>query len=181
MKMKSYHYSKFILNIKKAKGIFYIRLYSPIISTQKLPATKNVLKIMLPGVLKTECFNSQNIPFSEEVKNTETGHLFEHILLEYLCEEKEKSGKNNFFFEGQTTWDWNKHKIGTYHIVIKSNNDEELVFNKALVKAASLMEFILNTYNLSRLYKKNKHIHKWQLHAPPEHTLLNKTKLQAVL
>src|SRR6185369_7243422 len=86
--------------------------------TGNLPSTLSQLKQALPGVLKSKCFNEGNLPFSKEVLNTEIGHLFEHILLEYLCSVKISQGAKRAVFKGVTTWDWKKDVKGTYHITL---------------------------------------------------------------
>src|SRR5260221_1214377 len=58
------------------------------INTKKIPLITDLLKENLPSVLATICYNDLNLPFHVEVLNTEIGHLFEHILLEYLCQSK---------------------------------------------------------------------------------------------
>jgi hypothetical protein len=60
------------------------------ISTSTIPATSLQLALHLPSIFGCNCFNDGNKSFGEECKNTELGHLFEHIMLEYLCIEKMK-------------------------------------------------------------------------------------------
>src|SRR5579862_8893482 len=52
------------------------------LNTSEIPYLLDVLQENLPSVLLTTCYNDLNLPFSVEVRNTEIGHLFEHILLE---------------------------------------------------------------------------------------------------
>src|ERR1700761_2246371 len=56
------------------------------INTKEIPFITDLLQKNLPSVLQTTCYNDLDLPFHVEVKNTEIGHLFEHILLEYLCQ-----------------------------------------------------------------------------------------------
>src|SRR5258707_8329129 len=72
------------------------------INTNTIPQTERILKKLLPTVLSTTCYNAENLPFAIEVRNTETGHLFEHILLEYLCQQKLAKGHNTATFSGTT-------------------------------------------------------------------------------
>ena len=78
-----------------------------------------ILQRNLPQVLDALCFNDSNLPFDIEVKNTEMGHLFEHIILEYMCEEKIKNGFPKASFKGVTNWNWKKDIQGTFHIQIE--------------------------------------------------------------
>ncbi|KKR25220.1 MAG: hypothetical protein UT56_C0002G0034 [Candidatus Levybacteria bacterium GW2011_GWB1_39_7] len=58
----------------------------PIIETDQLPKTFEILNKMLPSIFKSKCYNDKNLPFFIEVRSTEIGHLFEHIMLEYICQ-----------------------------------------------------------------------------------------------
>src|SRR5437868_6032179 len=62
------------------------------ISTKEIPTITDLLQKNLPSVLLTTCYNDLGLPFDIEVQNTEIGHLFEHIILEYLCQHKIKKG-----------------------------------------------------------------------------------------
>ena len=74
------------------------------INTNEIPTIVDVLQAKLPSVLYTTCYNDQNLPFDIEVQNTEIGHLFEHILLEYLCQLKLAKGAKQATFAGKTRW-----------------------------------------------------------------------------
>lgn len=145
--MKKFDFNEFKLNTYKINNGFHLVMYSPVISTERLPQTTSVLKSELPTIMNSMCFNPKNLPFSEEVKNTETGHLFEHILLEYLCEEKSKDGGSNFMFEGNTDWNWQKFPEGYFDIYIKYKEKVPYYFNRALDNTISLFRTILNTSN----------------------------------
>jgi len=112
--------------------------------TGSLPYTALILKDKLPTVHQSKCFNYYNFTFSQEVKNTEMGHLFEHILLEYLCLLKINKGYKSVVFEGITNWDWQKEEKGTFHIKIfgKSTIFE---FSHALQKSVELVDFIIRS------------------------------------
>src|SRR5260221_14671487 len=83
-----------------------MRVTHKTITTADLPFIVEILQKQLPSVLLTECYNDDNLPFAIEVKNTEIGHLFEHILLEYLCQLKIAKGSMQASFAGRTKWNW---------------------------------------------------------------------------
>ncbi len=112
-------------------------------TTQHMPYVGNILKKELPTILKSKCFNENNIPFYKEVLSTELGHLFEHILLEYLCIAKINTGFQEAIFSGMTRWDWNKDPYGTFRIEISLTEEDKVFLSTALNKAMMLFEKIL--------------------------------------
>lgn len=118
-------------------------LETPHYHTKHLPLTHSILENILPQILHNECFNDSNLPFKEEVKNTEIGHLFEHIILEYLCQIKVKNGHRKASFAGVTEWDWKRDTKGTYHIKIKMNKKDKIFFESALNESINLLNKIL--------------------------------------
>lgn len=120
-----------------------MRLYTPFVNTKYIPQTYSVLKNQLPSILRSTCFNEYELPFHEEVKHTEIGHLFEHILLEYLCMLKLSSGHNEACFDGVTNWNWKKDPVGTFYIKVTAGFEERDIFPQALQKAIDLTKIIL--------------------------------------
>src|SRR5258706_436221 len=80
---------------KKHTTRILMKLNTPIVNTRELPETYQLLETDLPSILRSQCFNELHLPFASEVKSTEIGHLFEHILLEYLCISKLEQGISN--------------------------------------------------------------------------------------
>jgi hypothetical protein len=119
-------------------------MLSPHINTSSLPQTVSILQCHLPAILNCQCFNDELLPFSEEVKHTEIGHLFEHIMLEYLCQEKLESGYQSADFCGRTSWNWQKELRGTFHITINRHPEDRQFFHKAFEKSVRLMNLILS-------------------------------------
>lgn len=113
------------------------------VTTEKMPYVSEILKEQLPTILRSKCFNEGNIPFYKEVLSTELGHLFEHIMLEYLCIAKISLGFREAVFSGVTKWDWNKDPYGTFHIELEVDNDDLLFVSPALNKTIRLFEQIL--------------------------------------
>lgn len=115
------------------------------LTTDNYPETFDILKTEFPGVLKTKCFNQQNLPFRKEVKNTEIGHLFEHILLEQLKTLKIATGARRVIYDGLTSWNWVRDKRGTFNIKITSGARDLEIFPEALSKAIALTQTILES------------------------------------
>jgi hypothetical protein len=110
-----------------------------IVNTGHFPHTRTLLSNKLPGVLETRCFNNRNLPFKEEVKGTELGHLFEHMLLEYLYLEDKLRGVLGVH-TGKTSWDWEVNPRGFFEIEIDVRAEKHSVLVKALRKTIALYE-----------------------------------------
>jgi hypothetical protein len=122
---------------------FCLQIHNHTVNTRSLPHTFSLLQQNCPQVLDSECFNNQNLAFDEEVKATEIGHLFEHILLEYLCQEKEAAGFSNLSFSGRTNWNWDRSPYGCFHISIQLPWLDHPFLESALFKTILLTEKIL--------------------------------------
>jgi len=135
--------------ISSDKTYLLMVVHTPCINTVQLPETYKILKKNLPSIYKAMCFNDAGLPFAKEVRHTEIGHLFEHILLEYLCIERLKSGKRTAVYEGETSWNWKEEPKGTFHIVLNANKKDEDIFYKAMTKSMKLLQQImqLQTHN----------------------------------
>lgn len=119
--------------------------YHEHVSTGHIPFIDELLQKHLPTVLLTQCFNDENLPFSLEVKSTEIGHLFEHILLEYLCQLKIAKGAQSAAFSGRTSWNWIKDPRGKFHIHLTCGKKDADILPFALEKTINLMKIILLT------------------------------------
>lgn len=136
------YFSLFIeQNISSTKIKMFL-LKDPI-NTSDIPHTFETLQYFLPNVLTTECFNDQNLPFYQEVKKTEIGHLFEHILLEYLCQLKITKGFKSAVFYGRTKWNWDHDPRGLFHININCSLKDADILPLALDKSIKLTKIIL--------------------------------------
>ena len=113
------------------------------VNTLYIPETFPILKKFLPSVLSTECFNDQGIPFKKELKRTEVGHLFEHILLEYMCRFKIAKGYKTAAYKGRTRWNWERDPMGMFHININCTLNDADILPMALNKSIALMKIIL--------------------------------------
>lgn len=154
----------FSLNIKKSlhNTLITMNLFIPVMNTAHIPHTYALLKKMLPTILMSKCFNEENLPFSQEVKKTEIGHLFEHILLEYLCELKLAKGYSEAVYAGRTNWNWKVDPYGTFHIIIDAGSEDTDILPEALERSINLLKIILqensysgydNSYEQSMMYQ----------------------------
>jgi hypothetical protein len=135
----------FSLNItqKNTSTKIIMQLHRNEVNTSHLPFIVDLLKMNLPNVLVTKCFNDDNLPFREEVRNTEIGHLFEHILLEYLCQLKIAKGSSRASYAGRTRWNWIKDPRGKFHIHLNCGLKDADILPIAVEKTVTLMKFIL--------------------------------------
>jgi hypothetical protein len=116
------------------------------INTKEIPSVADLLKKNLPSVLATTCYNDLNLPFDEEVRNTEIGHLFEHILLEYLCQNRLAKGAKRATFSGRTKWNWTRDPFGRFHIHLTCGKKDADILPIALEQTVGLMKILL-AYN----------------------------------
>lgn len=144
-----YTSSLFSLSLSQQEELMYMKMqtHTPIVNTSDLPNTVLILKKLCPRVLRTKCFNDKNLPFREEVKHTEIGHMFEHIILAYLSEMYASKGIMNIVFNGQTNWNWQIDKRGTFHIYISPINKMPTILQEAIYKAVIVTEIIMKNNN----------------------------------
>lgn len=132
-----------------------MQVHSNEVNTSHIPFIVELLKMNLPNVLLTKCFNDDNLPFREEVRNTEIGHLFEHILLEYLCQLKIAKGANKASYAGRTRWNWIKDPRGKFHIQLNCGIKDADILPIAIEKTNNLMKLILQ-YKQQTLFPASK-------------------------
>jgi hypothetical protein len=151
MKNRNLAYRSDLLQIKikyqERQTKIYLKVDDSILITNDLPLTHDILQAYLPGIFKSKCFNNGELPFKIEVKNTELGHLFEHIILEYLCIFKIKSGKRSANYCGETCWNWKKDPRGLFKITLNAPLREKKIFLLALNESICLLNFILSFSN----------------------------------
>ena len=131
----------------KRSSKIVLKTLTPFVKTETIPATRAILKNRLPSVFRSKCFNENNYSFSREVRNTEIGHLFEHIILEYLSEFKCLQGAKHTVYNGLTSWNWVKEERGIFHIEIDAGYEDREIFNAAIQKSTILLEEILLSAN----------------------------------
>jgi hypothetical protein len=127
-------------------SFIHMQMLSPILNTTNLPFTTKILENYLPSIHSSLCFNDQKLPFSQEVMHTEIGHLFEHILLEYIYQIKITLGHKNISVKGETSWNWYKNPTGFFLIRINIGSSEKEIFLKALPPSITLLHFIFTMH-----------------------------------
>lgn len=120
-------------------------LATNIINTKDIPATIKLLEKHLPSIFLSKCINEGNLPFIKEAEQTEIGHLFEHILLEYLCALKKEKGVAKHVHNGVTHWNWEKDAWGVFHITVDSGNSDKEIFEEAVDLSIRLILLIFNS------------------------------------
>lgn len=129
------------------KNIIHLYLRAPkkYIYTKSVPTINKKLERFLPGIFTSQCFNKNNFQFKKECENTELGHLFEHVLLEYLCLGKISKGEKSYSFKGLTTWNWRIEEKGKFNIRIESlYANEKDILRTAFISSLHLFEEILD-------------------------------------
>lgn len=138
-------HENFLLSVQQSKEQtrLTLKLLIPEVGTASFPKTHQILHNLLPGIFKHKCYNYLQRPFSEEVKNTPLGHLFEHITLEYLRQLAPTVGIFKSF-KGKTSWNWYVDEKGTFQIIINCGYDEKSILSRSLTQAISLFNVLLH-------------------------------------
>lgn len=132
------------LSLSRSTKSASITLLTTHLNTRSFPLTLPLLKKHLPSIFTSECFNPLGLPFAQEVLDTQTGHLFEHILLEYLCQEKLKQGSGCATFTALTTWNWSVDQMGCFHIQVNLGLSNHRLLLPALKKSIRLFNKIID-------------------------------------
>ncbi len=122
-----------------------MELFVPDVTTKAWPKTFEILKKRVPGVLKTQCFNEENLPFRQEVKRTEVGHLFEHLVLEFACMLKIKEGHPCATHCGRTFWNWENDRKGIFWIYLDIPAKEKKFLVGSVARSISVIEEIMGS------------------------------------
>lgn len=135
------------INYQKNKVVIDLNLKSIPEYTKDLPDTLSVLEKELPTIFENQCFNGQGKSFYEEAKNTETAHLFEHIILENMCLTKIEHA-NSAVYNGRTFWDKSANNH-CYQIRLNVPLVDWPIFATAFTKSLNLVEKITEHTALS--------------------------------
>ncbi len=136
------HFS-LVIKQKENQTKITMQLFDDKVNTSHISFIIELLKQHLPNVLLTACYNEDNLPFDVEVKNTELGHLFEHILLEYLCQLKIEKGADSATYAGRTRWNWVRDPMGKFHIRLDCGINDADILPQAVEKTIHLMKIIM--------------------------------------
>lgn len=128
---------------RKEKTYLYMQFRTPFVTTFKNHDILYILKKQLPSIFLSTCYNDFNLPFRKEVENTELGHLYEHILLEYLAVLYRAKCTTLRDFEGLTSWNWKKNPRGSFVIQINVGKNDQQILSEAIALTNGLMISIL--------------------------------------
>ncbi len=91
---------------------------------------------MLPGLSRHSCENEANARFADELADTETPHLLEHVA----CELMALAGSPRSL-KGETRWDFATDGRWVYRVSLAY--DDDLVALGALKEAGPMVEWLL--------------------------------------
>jgi hypothetical protein len=109
-------------------------------TTASLPHTLQALQLLAPSVLGTTCHNDHHLPFVKEVTDTEMGHLFEHLILDYLAHSEPANLKTDRIYKGVTEWNWNVNPMGTFSITISVGRKEQKRLQQAIAWSCDVLQ-----------------------------------------
>ncbi len=141
-----------VITQKQTAAKITMQLLFDQVNTNDIPMIVELLKLYLPNVLTTQCFNDEGYAFRDEVRHTEIGHLFEHILLEYLCQLKMAKGCNRACFTGRTKWNWIRDPKGKFYIHVNCSLKDADILPEAIEKTIQLMRIILANHQTPLFY-----------------------------
>ncbi|MCL4415135.1 MAG: hypothetical protein M1365_00315 [Actinobacteria bacterium] len=113
---------------------------SPYVNTLFFPRTLEILEKKVPTIFNSKCLNKYNLPFRIEAAQTEIGHLFEHIVLEFLSKYRNDPKEK---FKGRTIWNWKVNPRGFFEIKIKTNSCDTSLYSIALLEGIKILEEII--------------------------------------
>jgi len=133
------------VSLGKRSAQLTMRIFSTELTTKRMTRVTTLLKKHLPSIFFSTCYNDGNLPFLEEVKQTELGHLYEHILLEYISLAKSQQGALEGDYYGETSWDWNEESPGTFHITINVGTNDASILGQAIESSNALFNQLLES------------------------------------
>lgn len=122
---------------RKNQSDIVMQLFSEHVTTKTLPQTLQLLKEVAPSVLRTKCHNDLHLPFHKEVQDTEIGHLFEHLILDY-CSRHSEDERRTYY--GVTEWDWHTEPRGTFHIAVSTGRKDQDLLYQAIAYSYEIIE-----------------------------------------
>lgn len=142
---------KLAVKVGKSRTHITMTVSSEHLNTAQFPNAKNVLDMMQPSVFQTECFNPGNLPFNQEVVETETAHLLEHLALDVLHTHINSNTPKEceHCVDGVTRWNWEKEPVGTYHIFLTVGQNEQNFLQSALQNSLGVLEAVFATKSYS--------------------------------
>lgn len=90
---------------------------------------------LLPGLARHRCENDTQRTFREELADTETPHLLEHLAEELMA----LSGSPRWL-KGETAWDFTRDGTGVFRVVLAY--DDDLVALRALKEGTTVVDWL---------------------------------------
>lgn len=91
---------------------------------------------LLPGLTRHSCENDDGLRMAEEIADTETPHLLEHVTVELMA----LSGSPRSL-KARTTWDFARDGRGVFRLTF--DFDDDLVALGALKEAVGIVEWLM--------------------------------------
>lgn len=111
------------------------------LKTGQFPMTRSLLLTRIPEVLETQCFNDEHLAFYDEVVDTEIAHLFEHLVLEYICQLKIMAGYQSADHCGRTYWNTQSNN-GYFRVKIDACFRDRDFVEAAVARSVQIIEEI---------------------------------------
>ncbi|MCR4324961.1 MAG: hypothetical protein NUV69_04725 [Candidatus Curtissbacteria bacterium] len=148
---KVYHDELFSFSIEDQQLTTFIKMkvHPTFAYTDNFPQTYEVLKQYFPSVLLAKCFNRKRLPFAQEVKDTELGHLFEHLILENLYRIRLSQSVASPVYKGVTEWDWNREPRGTFNITLHAGFRDAEILPRAINKSVELLKKVISPISVA--------------------------------
>jgi len=131
-----------IINVKYLKKRTDITVFvdKKYLTTHNFRDFSETILARLPGIKLHHCKNNLNIPVEEELKNTETAHALEHILIEVIFQ----ADPNAERLAGVTAWNWHRQPTGTYLVSLRYTNRDFL--EPALEESLNILNNSIQEY-----------------------------------
>ncbi len=114
-----------------------VRTLDPTLArTSAAPGLSERALELLPGLARHTCENGTARGIAAELADTETPHLFEHVVVECMA----LSGSPRTL-HAETFWDFGRDGIGVYHVRLAY--DDDLVALASLQGAPSIIDWLM--------------------------------------
>jgi hypothetical protein len=103
--------------------------------TSAVPGLPDRLLSVLPGLERHRCENDAHRRFRDELADTETPHLLEHVSEELMA----LAGSPRWL-KGETVWDFGRDGRGVFHLVLAY--DDDLVALGSLKEGSAIVDWL---------------------------------------
>lgn len=151
MHHKQHFFSVYYLQPHADYWLLQFSVNSDYCSTSQFPALQSDMRTLLPEILVAECDNPNKLPFYEEMQSTQTAHLYEHMVLEYLCKLKLKKGAREASYEGRTFWDATQPTGEESTIAVSRQGESKSQFLQAVRLSSQLLTTLIRNTNADHI------------------------------